>query len=123
MDEHLKQWNCAVVHVGVNCADAGEAERLAQFLSDCFGISPERNSDASVFAGPFVELMKQSGRGRHGHIAVATDDILATRAYLESIGCAFDDTGNKYFPDGSLLLTYLDYDFAGFAIHLLQRSK
>ena len=60
MDEHLKQWNCAVVHVGVNCADAGEAERLAQFLSDCFGISTERNSDASVFAGPFVELMKQS---------------------------------------------------------------
>ena len=123
MDERLKQWNCAVVHVGVNCDSPDQAGRLAQFLSDCFGISPVENGGVSIFAGPAIELMKQGGRGQHGHIAVATDDILATRAYLEHIGYTFDDTGNKYFPDGSLLLTYLDYDFAGFAVHLIQRSN
>lgn len=120
--ETFKNWNCTVVHVGVNCTDGAEAEQLAQFLLGCFGISPERTSDASVFAGPMVELMKHGGRGRHGHLAIATDDLPATRAYLESLGCAFDDSGNKYFEDGSLMLTYLEYDFAGFAIHLLQRS-
>jgi len=108
-----------LVHVGVNCADAGEANAVAKRFSALFGW-PVKEGNSSDFAGRYVEAMKGSGRGRNGHIAVGCNSILRARAYLEAQGFAFDESSLKE-KNGRPNAIYLAEEIGGFAIHLLQK--
>lgn len=109
-----------VVHFGLNCADGFEARKEAELFAGVFGLPVNEGKD-SIYAGPLIELMKGPGRGRCGHIAVATNDIHKAQKYLESLGLEFDAASSKFDMEGNLVVLYLKNEVAGFAVHLLQR--
>ena len=73
-------------HVGINCENEKEALDSAKLLSS-FLHMPYREGNSSIFSGNReFELMKHPGRGRNGHIAIATGDIDRAVNYLEKRG-------------------------------------
>ena len=115
----MDKLNFSVAHIGVNCADAAGA---AQIFTSMFGIPADEGRD-SIYSGPLLELMKTGGRGTHGHIGIATDDIHAARAHFEAKGIRFAEGSEKYDDAGNLIVVYFDMQVEGFAIHLLQKSQ
>ena len=63
-----------IAHIGVNCADAAQAERCAEQFAVLFqlAVNPAKESADARFTGTQIEWMKAPGRGEHGHIALAT---------------------------------------------------
>ena len=109
-----------VVHLGINASDPKTALATAQWFETFFGW-PVEEGNQSIYAGPKLEIMKGGGRGTHGHIAVAVNDIHEAKAYLEGKGCTFQDESAKYDAEGNLIVIYFKDEIAGFAVHLLQR--
>lgn len=112
-----------IVHIGVNCRDAAEAEACADQFETlfCLPVNPAKESADARFTGTQIEWMKAPGRGRCGHIALATADLPAARAYLEEKGFLFDEDSIKRMPDGRILVIYARQEIGGFAIHLMQK--
>ena len=96
-----------IAHIGVNCADAAQAERCAEQFAVLFqlAVNPAKESADARFTGTQIEWMKAPGRGEHGHIALATGESLpvpedcgACRWYaLCRGGCRRD---RDYFENG-----------------------
>lgn len=112
-----------IVHLGVNTGSEEQAAACAGMFETLFSLppNPAKESADARFTGTQIEWMKGKGRGTHGHIAIATSDLPAARAYLEEKGFAFDDSSVKRFPDGRILVIYSREEIGGFAIHLMQR--
>ena len=109
-----------IAHIGINTSDADTALATAEWFQTLFGW-PVRTGKDSLYVGPKLEIMKSGGRGTHGHIAVATNDIETAKAYLESRGCLFAADSAKYDDQGKLIVIYFKVEIAGFAVHLLQK--
>ncbi|HIR05742.1 MAG TPA: bifunctional 4-hydroxy-2-oxoglutarate aldolase/2-dehydro-3-deoxy-phosphogluconate aldolase [Candidatus Copromonas faecavium] len=103
-------------HIGINCADAKEAEQTADSFARLFGFAKDPR-DVSFFAGTAVEAMNTKGRGTMGHIAIGTNSVERAKNYLELLGCKFDKTTCKY-ENGALSFIYLAEEIGGFAVHL-----
>lgn len=103
-------------HIGINCADAKEAEQIADSFARLFGFAKDPR-DVSFFAGTAVEAMNTKGRGTMGHIAIGTNSVERAKNYLELLGCKFDETTCKY-ENGALSFIYLAEEIGGFAVHL-----
>lgn len=84
-----------LLHVGVNCADADEAMKVAKRFGAIFGW-PVKDGNSSTFSGTAVECMKKPYLGKNGHIAIGTTSVLRAKAYLESMGFEFDESTAKY---------------------------
>lgn len=113
-----------IVHLGVNCGSEALAIDCAARFEELFALppNPANESADARFTGTQIEWMKKpGGRGVHGHIALATADLPAARAYLEAKGFAFDETSVKRFPDGRVMVIYAEQEIGGFAIHLMQK--
>ena len=67
-----------------------------------------------------MEAMKKTGKGRFGHIGMATPDCEAAVKDLESRGYEVDMSTAKYNPDGSLKVVYLKQEIGGFAVHIIR---
>ena len=64
--------------------------------------------------------MKNQYLGKHGHIAIATNNIHRAIAYLKKKGISvLPETAKK--KDGKLKAIYVAQEVSGFAIHLLQK--
>lgn len=109
-----------LVHIGINTANAEEAEKLAQLLSMMFNLEP-RHGQKSEFGGPYFECMKEPFLGASGHIAMGTSDLSAAVAELKEKGFSFNMDTAAYAEDGTIKNVYLDGEFGGFAIHIMQR--
>ena len=109
-----------LAHLGINTSSAEEADRLAKLLCRMFGLEP-RHGQKSEFAGSYFECMKAPFLGTHGHVAVVTADLPAAVEELEGEGFTFDMDTAAYTEDGRLKNVYLDGEYGGFAIHILQR--
>jgi len=109
-----------VVHIGINCPDDLEAKKSAEFFLKFFAF-PIKEGNDSIYASTFIELMKSTGRGKQGHIAIGTNDIIEAQKYLEEQGLEFDSDSVKYSNEGKPIVIYLKKEIAGFAIHLLQK--
>lgn len=107
-------------HVGVNCADEDEADKVAGAFDDIFGFA-KKTGNSSVFAGTAIEAMKTPGAGTNGHIAIQTNYIERAINYLESKGYVFDETSKKYNAKGEFTAIYLRDEIGGFAVHLVQK--
>ena len=103
-------------HIGINCADAKEAEQTADSFARLFGFAKDPR-DVSFFAGTAVGAMNTKGRGTMGHIAIGTNSVERAKNYLELLGCKFDETTCKY-ENGALSFIYLAEEIGGFAVHL-----
>ena len=107
-------------HVGINTASPEEAEKLSQLLSLVFNLEP-RHGQKSEFAGPYFECMKAPFLGANGHIAMRTPDLAAAVEELKEKGFSFNMDTAAYTDEGKIKNVYLDGEFGGFAIHIMQK--
>jgi 2-dehydro-3-deoxyphosphogluconate aldolase/(4S)-4-hydroxy-2-oxoglutarate aldolase len=107
-------------HVGVNVESGEDAVAIARKFEALFSF-PVRDGNSSTFAGKAVEVMKGNGRGKNGHIGIATNNIFRAKAYLERQGFTFDDSSLKMDNAGKPVAVYFNDEIAGFGIHLLQK--
>jgi hypothetical protein len=116
MDNHFE-----LVHIGINLGSLEEAQRTADTLSLLFNLQP-RQGKKSVFAGSFFECLREPYLGKNGHIAMCTDNLIAAVAELKGKGFSFFEKSASYDETGALSNIYLDGEFGGFAIHILQKK-
>ncbi|MDO4315617.1 MAG: 2-dehydro-3-deoxyphosphogluconate aldolase [Oscillospiraceae bacterium] len=109
-----------LVHVGINTGSPEEADKLAQLLSRMFNLAP-RHGQKSEFAGSYFECMKAPFLGTNGHIAMQADDLEAAVEELRDMGFSFNMDTAAYTETGKLKNVYLNGEFGGFAIHILQK--
>ena len=114
-----KMLDFKVVHVGINCQDATEAESVADMFDNAFGFA-KKIGNSSIFAASYVECMKSPFKGRLGHIAVSTNSVKRAVYQLKAKGYEFDESTYQYDKAGNLTVAYLTADFGGFAVHLVQ---
>ena len=107
-------------HVGINAKDNDGALAIAKAFAAALPLSVNRNTEASVFAGKEIEVMKGCGRGMLGHIAFSCNYPSRAVAYLKRRGISFDESTAKYDENGNLTLIYLADEIGGFAVHLVK---
>ena len=107
-------------HIGINTPSPEEADKLAQLLSLVFNLEP-RHGQKSEFAGPYFECMKSPFLGTNGHIAMRTPDLAAAVEELKEKGFSFNMDTAAYTDEGKIKNVYLDGEFGGFAIHIMQK--
>ena len=107
-------------HIGINTTNPEEAEKLARLLSALFNLEP-RHGQKSEFGGPYFECMKAPFLGTNGHIAMRTPDLAAAVEELKEKGFSFNMDTAAYTDAGKIKNVYLDGEFGGFAIHIMQK--
>ena len=107
-------------HIGINTPNPEEAEKLARLLSALFNLEP-RHGQKSEFGGPYFECMKAPFLGTNGHIAMRTPDLAAAVEELKEKGFSFNMDTATYTDEGKIKNVYLDGEFGGFAIHIMQK--
>ena len=107
-------------HIGINTPNPEEAEKLARLLSALFNLAP-RHGQKSEFGGPYFECMKAPFLGTNGHIAMRTPDLAAAVEELKEKGFSFNMDTAAYTDEGKIKNVYLDGEFGGFAIHIMQK--
>lgn len=106
-------------HLGINEENKDKAFDSANLLSGLFYF-PIKEGNSSIFAGSGFEVMKNQYLGKHGHMAIATNDIHRAIAYLKAKGISIlTETAKE--DKGKLKAVYIDQEVSGFAIHLLQK--
>ena len=110
-----------MVHVGLNCANPEEAEKVADEFDAAFGFT-KKVGNSSVFASTYMEMMKKPFHGTHGHIAVATNSVTRALYHLEKRGYKVKEGSQKYNAEGVMNVAYLDHEFGGFAVHLVLKK-
>ena len=106
-------------HLGINEENKDKAFDSAKLLLRLFYF-PIKEGNSSIFAGSGFEVMKNQYLGKHGHIAIATNDIHRAIAYLKTKGISIlPETAKE--DKGKLKAVYIDQEISGFAIHLLQK--
>ncbi len=106
-------------HIGINSENEGEAEKLAKCLCGLFDLE-YKPGNSSIFAGKEVEIMKSKGKGSHGHIALAVNDVDRAIYHIGRAGATFDETTRTADEKGTKFI-YLNGEFGGFAIHLIRK--
>jgi 2-dehydro-3-deoxyphosphogluconate aldolase/(4S)-4-hydroxy-2-oxoglutarate aldolase len=111
--------NFQLAHVGLNMPDAASAQKTARDIGALFDWPPNP-VPGGVFAGTAVEV-KENGRGQHGHIAVSTRSLRRALAFLSRRGVSVDKStlpaeGKSAGP------VYLNGEWGGFALHLIEKA-
>lgn len=106
-------------HIGVNLENSEEAFKVAGMFETAFGWK-NKPGNSSVFAGQEIEVLKSLGRGEKGHLAVRTNHVKRALFYLEKRGFKADPESIRE-SNGRPVFAYLEDEFGGFAVHLLQK--
>ncbi len=109
-----------VAHVGVNLENGDEASAAADRYAQIFGFA-RKDGNSSIFAGSGVELMKSKYLGTMGHIAIRTNSVERAMYHLEQRGAKFNPDSAKKDEKGNIKAIYLDEEFGGFAVHIVQK--
>jgi 2-dehydro-3-deoxyphosphogluconate aldolase/(4S)-4-hydroxy-2-oxoglutarate aldolase len=112
--------NIRLLHVGVNCGSGEVMRKSAEMLDRFLSFPQDVRGDAAIFSGGCLELLSTIGRGKNGHIALATSSPDRAVYHLERRGAKFDMNSAGYDADGSLKVIYFRDEIAGFAYHLLK---
>lgn len=107
-------------HVGIPCGDAQGAASTAKAICAIFGFA-YKEGNSSDFAMPMVECCKQPFPGKNGHIAIGTWNVDRAVYHLGRQGIKFLEETRKTDAKGKTKAIYIEGDFGGFAIHLVQR--
>ena len=108
-------------HVGINCNGAGESRGICLAFQEAFGFPYRPGAGSSDFSSSAIEVKKHSGRGTHGHLAVATNCLPGAIAEMRRRGFALDEASRTYNKDGELIAVFLRDEIGGFAVHLLRK--
>lgn len=112
----------SLAHIGLHSENDREAENIADVFENIFGFQKE-DHEKFLFSGRMIEIMKCNSRGTLGHIGIFTDDFDRAEYYLMSKGIHIIEDSLDYDEQGNRKSVYLDRQIAGFALHLIQRSK
>lgn len=108
-----------VAHVGINTESEDAALEVANKFNKLFNF-PIKNGNSAVFASSGVEVRKQMFLGKNGHIAIRTNYMERAMNYIEAMGGSFDmETAIE--KNGKITAIYLNEDFGGFRVHLIQK--
>jgi len=107
-------------HIGINAENEEEADKIAGSFEKLFGFV-KKAGNSSIFAGTGIEVMKQPYLGKNGHIAIQTNYIERAIFHLSQQGFTFNEESKKYDKNGKLTAIYLNEEFGGFAVHLVQK--
>lgn len=107
-------------HIGINTASEQEARQIADGFTLLFGFNQTEESD-SIFVSDSVEVKKQLYLGTKGHIAIQTNYIERAVYYLQRKGFKFNSESAQFDHKGNMISIYLQDEFAGFALHLVQK--
>ena len=110
----------SMAHVGINTENDDESLQVTKRFETIFGF-PIKEGNSSNFAGTGIEVIKGSGLGKYGHIAIKTNNISRAVAYLKRNNVEVDMETAK-FSGESMLAVYLKEEIGGFAVHLLQKK-
>lgn len=110
-----------MVHVGINCETADQAESVADEFESAFGFN-KKLGNSSVFSATYMEMMKKRGRGACGHIAIATNSVKRAVYQLKQRGFDIDESTLKFNAEGVMNVAYLKHEFGGFAVHLVLKK-
>ncbi len=108
-----------IKHVGINAENADEAMTIAKMFAP-FGLEV-KDGNSSIFLNSDIEVMKSKYYGKNGHIAIETNSIKRAEAYLKTKGLKFIEESKKFDAKGNYKAVYIDADFGGFAVHLVQK--
>ncbi len=107
-------------HVGIPCGDADTAASTAKAICSLFGFG-YKPGNSSDFAASYVECCKVDFPGEKGHIAIGTNDVDRAIFHLGRQGVSFMEETRKQDAKGKTKAIYVQGDFCGFAIHLVQK--
>lgn len=110
-----------LAHIGIHQNSLEEAQKTADVLSLLFNLEP-RQGNKSVFAGSYFECMREPYLGQNGHIAMCTENLEQAVAELKRKGFSFRAETEAYDEAGKLMNVYLEGEFGGFAIHIMQKK-
>lgn len=110
-----------LAHIGINGENEQEASEIAKLFCALLG-AEYKEGNSSIFAGKAIEVTKKPFLGKNGHIAISTNYMERAVNYLESQGFAFRTNEAKYDAKGNMVSIYLEKEFGGFAVHLLQKK-
>lgn len=111
-----------LAHVGINAENSIQAEDGANRLEKGFGLF-KREMPASYFLSDMVEIMKEPGRGVHGHIGFKTKQLERAIHFLGAGGFTPDTSSFQYNEKGKLRFVFFNEQINGFALHLIQKEK
>ncbi len=106
-------------HVGINSENAAQAEQTASLLAGLFPAA-RKETPTVVFMGDGIEIMKKTGKGKNGHLAIACNNLDRAVFQLERRGLAFDHEAAGTDSMGHRYI-FLKDEIAGYAVHLSER--
>ena len=107
-------------HIGINSANLEEATATANMLGTVLSKKVAEGNSSFFVGDKEFEVMKAQGRGRCGHIAVKCNNVDRAMYHLGRRGVKFD-MDSVVRKNGKATAVYLDGEFGGFQIHLLQK--
>ncbi|MCQ2519349.1 MAG: bifunctional 4-hydroxy-2-oxoglutarate aldolase/2-dehydro-3-deoxy-phosphogluconate aldolase [Lachnospiraceae bacterium] len=116
----VKMLGFELMHIGINTDSEDEADKTASAFASLFGM-PKKVGEGSVFAGTEIEVMKIPYYGKNGHIAIGTNYMKRAMYHLERMGAKFNMDSVTRNDKGEIKAVYLENEFSGFAVHLLQK--
>ena len=114
------QFQTALATVVVRLHPAAQLVHLAGDFLQVMGL-PVRETPLSYFNGDLVEIMKENGRGTHGHIGFSVNDVEAAIRYFEERGLKSIPETKKFDENGKCFFPYFEGEIGGFAIHIVQQ--
>jgi 2-dehydro-3-deoxyphosphogluconate aldolase / (4S)-4-hydroxy-2-oxoglutarate aldolase len=109
-----------LAHIGINMPDPDSSLSVTKKFSQIFNFTLKEGNNSN-FAGTGIEVNKSIGLGKHGHIAIKTNNIPRAIAYLERNGYRVDMATAKGPSGGPIVAVYMKEELGGFAVHLLQK--
>ncbi len=109
-----------ISHIGINSENEAEAKKTAEMFAGLLGSCTDIGK-AFFVGNREVEVMKNMGMGRLGHIALCVTSVPRAIHYYENKGFTFDMSTATYKEDGSIKFVYFNGDFGGFNVHLVEK--
>ena len=114
-----KLLNYQLIHIGINSKNAEESLETTQTLCKLFNFTYYKKPKSN-FAGVGFEVLHAKGPGENGHIGIYTPYPEKALYHLEKQGIhAREDTITRNKKSGKINFVYLDFEIAGFGVHLI----
>jgi len=108
----------SIKHIGINAENEKDAKDITNAFSDILpGVQKE--GESSIFVGSEIEIMKTPYLGKHGHIAIKTNDVERAIYYLSKKGIRVNDETVRKDENGKIKVAYLQGEIGGYAVHLI----
>lgn len=115
--KHLLQYE--LIHIGMYPSSSQDSQMIAKTLCSLFNFTHYKKPK-SHFAGKGFEILNEKGRGEHGHIGIYTAYPFRAMYQLQKQGIQFiNETITRNKETNQINFVYLDFELAGFAIHLI----